>query len=165
MITVFTRGSFQFREPGNPTNKVVTRNLEFTQVPDWAEKTPLFIMLKKSGDLQVLQGENAERVEGFAGAKGFPLSPEMGGGGDGGGDNPDKDEDEEDDGANDGEDDDGEEDDGEDDEDDGEGAGGGEGFGDMTKKELKAFLDSHGVSYDKNANHAALVELAESVGE
>ena len=60
-MRIFTKKSFEFKNQATG-EKAVTRPLDFTEVPDWAAKDPIFGWGVKDGDITVAETAKDERL-------------------------------------------------------------------------------------------------------
>ncbi len=57
-MRIFTKKSFEFKNADG--DKIVTRPLDFADVPDWAKQDPIFGWGVKSGDITVTESVKEE---------------------------------------------------------------------------------------------------------
>ena len=66
-MRIFTKKSFEFKNDSG--DSVITRPLDFIDVPDWAAKDPIFDWGVADGDITVTESPKQEQAAGKAAKK------------------------------------------------------------------------------------------------
>lgn len=73
-IRAFCKKNLAFTHPSEPNTQFKVKMMDFTTLPDWVAKDPLFTWAKQEGSLEVLEEKQAEPKK--SGRKGKEKEPD-----------------------------------------------------------------------------------------